>query len=50
MLALGAFREETLAKLLYRHVQEDIENNTIPIMYTSKQKSPKANTTTTTRS
>ncbi len=31
MLALGAFREETLAKLLYRHVQEDIENNRIPI-------------------
>ena len=31
MLALGAFREETLAKLLYRHVQEDIESNTIPI-------------------
>ncbi|MCW4003632.1 MAG: site-specific integrase, partial [Candidatus Bathyarchaeota archaeon] len=31
MLALGAFREETLAKLLYRHVQEDIENNITPI-------------------
>jgi len=31
MLALGAFREETLSKLQYRHVQEDIENNRIPI-------------------
>jgi site-specific recombinase XerD len=31
MLALGAFREETLAKLLYRHVQEDIESNRTPI-------------------
>ena len=31
MLALGAFREETLSKLKYRHVQEDLENNRIPI-------------------
>jgi site-specific recombinase XerD len=31
MLALGAFREETLSKLKYRHVREDIENNRIPI-------------------
>jgi hypothetical protein len=31
MLALGAFREETLSKLQYRHVKEDIENNRIPI-------------------
>jgi site-specific recombinase XerD len=31
MLALGAFREETLSKLQYRHVREDIENNRIPI-------------------
>jgi site-specific recombinase XerD len=31
MLALGAFREETLSKLQYRHVKEDIENNTVPI-------------------
>jgi hypothetical protein len=30
-LALGAFREETLSKLEYRHVQEDIENNRVPI-------------------
>jgi site-specific recombinase XerD len=30
-LALGAFREETLSKLQYRHVKEDIENNTNPI-------------------
>jgi site-specific recombinase XerD len=30
-LALGAFREETLSKLQYRHIQEDIENNRIPI-------------------
>jgi site-specific recombinase XerD len=31
MLALGAFREETLSKLQYRHVREDIENNRAPI-------------------
>ncbi len=31
MLALGAFREGTLAKLKYRHVKEDIENNKVPI-------------------
>jgi integrase len=31
MLALGAFREETLSKLKYRHVKEDIENNRVPI-------------------
>lgn len=31
MLALGAFREETLSKLQYRHVREDIENNITPI-------------------
>ncbi len=31
MLALDAFREETLSKLLYRHVQEDLENNITPI-------------------
>lgn len=31
MLALGALREETLSKLKYRHVQEDLENNRIPI-------------------
>jgi site-specific recombinase XerD len=31
MLALGAFREETLSKLKYRHVQEDLEANRIPI-------------------
>jgi site-specific recombinase XerD len=31
MLALAAFREETLSKLLYRHVREDLENNIIPI-------------------
>lgn len=30
-LALGAFREETLSKLRYRHVREDLENNGIPI-------------------
>ncbi len=30
-LALGAFREETLSKLQYRHVKEDLENNIIPI-------------------
>jgi hypothetical protein len=30
-LALGAFREDTLSKLQYRHVKEDIENNRIPI-------------------
>jgi site-specific recombinase XerD len=30
-LALGAFREETLSKLKYRHVREDIENNILPI-------------------
>ena len=30
-LALGAFREQTLAKLQYRHVREDLENNIIPI-------------------
>ena len=31
MLALGAFREEPLSKLKYRHVREDIENNRTPI-------------------
>ena len=31
MLALGAFREETLSKLKYRHIQEDLENNRLPI-------------------
>jgi site-specific recombinase XerD len=31
-LALGAFREETLSKLQYRHVREDLENNRIPIL------------------
>jgi site-specific recombinase XerD len=31
MLALSAFREETLSKLKYRHVREDIENNKMPI-------------------
>ena len=30
-LALGAFREETLSKLKYHHVSEDIENNRTPI-------------------
>jgi len=31
MLALGAFREETLAKLQYRHVRVDLEANRVPI-------------------
>ena len=31
ILALAAFREETLCKLKYRHVKQDIENNTLPI-------------------
>lgn len=31
MLALGGFREETLARLQYRHVREDLEANRIPI-------------------
>ena len=31
MLSLGAFREETLSKLKYRHVREDLESNRIPI-------------------
>jgi site-specific recombinase XerD len=31
MLALGAFREETLSKLQYRHVRKDIENRIVPI-------------------
>jgi site-specific recombinase XerD len=30
-LALGAFRENTLSKLTYRHVREDLESNIIPI-------------------
>ncbi len=30
-LALGAFREETLSKLQYRHVKEDLEANRTPI-------------------
>jgi site-specific recombinase XerD len=30
-LVLGAFREETLAKLQYRHVRRDMESNQIPI-------------------
>jgi hypothetical protein len=31
MLALGAFREETLSKLQYRHVKEDLERGVVPI-------------------
>jgi site-specific recombinase XerD len=31
MLALGGFREDTLSKLEYRHVREDLENNRTPI-------------------
>jgi len=31
MLALGAFREETLAKLKYRHVQEDLSRGIVPV-------------------
>jgi hypothetical protein len=31
MLALGAFREETLAELQYRHIRNDLENNVSPI-------------------
>jgi site-specific recombinase XerD len=31
MLALGGFREETLTKLQYRHVVEDLEANRLPI-------------------
>lgn len=31
MLALGGFREETLSKLQYRHVCEDLENGRIPV-------------------
>jgi len=31
MMALGAFREETLAKLQYRHVREDLEKGITPI-------------------
>jgi site-specific recombinase XerD len=31
MLALGAFREETLSKLKYYHVRKDLENNRVPI-------------------
>lgn len=31
MLALGAFREETLARLQYRHVRGDVESNQVPI-------------------
>lgn len=31
MLSLGAFREETLSKMQYRHVQEDLEKGTVPI-------------------
>jgi len=30
-LALGAFREETLSKLQYRHVKEDLEKNRVPL-------------------
>lgn len=30
-LSLGAFREDTLTKLKYRHVKEDLEKNVIPI-------------------
>jgi hypothetical protein len=29
--ALGGFREETFSKLLYRHIKEDLEADTIPI-------------------
>jgi site-specific recombinase XerD len=31
LLALSAFREETLSKLQYRHVQEDLEANRLPV-------------------
>ena len=29
--ALGGFREQTFSKLLYRHVKDDLEANTIPV-------------------
>ena len=31
MLALGSFRVGTLCKLRYRHVRNDLENNTTPV-------------------
>jgi len=31
LLALGAFREETLAKLQYRHIRADLEKGLVPI-------------------
>jgi integrase len=31
ILALGGFREGTLAKLQYRHIKHDLENNIIPL-------------------
>ena len=31
MLSLGAFREETLSKMQYRHVREDLEKEIVPI-------------------
>ncbi len=31
MTALGAFREETLTMLKYRHVRDDLENDIVPI-------------------
>jgi len=31
ILSLGGFREETLAKLQYRHVQDDLQDNRVPI-------------------
>lgn len=31
LLALGAFREETLTNLVYRHAREDLEANRLPI-------------------
>jgi hypothetical protein len=31
MLSLGAFREETLTKLRYRHAREDLERGVVPI-------------------
>ena len=31
MLSLGAFREETLSKMQYRHVREDLEKGIVPI-------------------
>jgi len=50
LAALGGFWEETLTRLEYRHVGEDVEPTRFPSTYTWKQKSSRVSTVTITHS